>query len=127
MTGYVANIEQKSLENTTFRTVLYTDARLQLVVMSLLPKEDIGMEVHTLDQFIRIEEGTGVAILDGVEHPLMDGTAVIVPAGTNHNIINTSETAPLKLYTLYAPPEHAPDTVHVTKADALADEHDHAA
>jgi len=125
MAGYIANIEQKSLENTTFRTVLYTDARLQLVVMSLLPKEDIGMEVHTLDQFIRIEEGTGVAILDGVEHSLSDGTAVIVPAGTTHNIINTSDTAPMKLYTLYAPPQHQDGTVHLTKADALKDEEDH--
>ncbi len=126
MAGYVANIEQKSLENVTFRTVLYTDERLQLVVMSLLPKEDIGMEVHKLDQFIRIEEGTGIAVLDGVEHSLSDGTAVIVPAGTEHNITNISDTEPLKLYTLYAPPEHAPDTVHMTKADALADEDDHA-
>lgn len=125
MAGYITDIEHKSLENTTFRTVLYTDERLQLVVMSLLPKEDIGMEVHKLDQFIRVEAGTGTAILDDVEHPLKDGTAVIVPAGTNHNIINTSETEPLKLYTLYAPPEHAPRTVHVTKAEALEAEEEH--
>lgn len=125
MAGYVGNIEQKSLENTTFRTVLYTDERLQLVVMSLLPKEDIGMEVHKLDQFIRVEAGTGIAILDGIEHPLEDGVAVIVPTGTNHNIINTSETEPLKLYTLYAPPEHAPGTIHTTKAEADAAEAEH--
>lgn len=125
MAGYVGNIEQKSLENTTFRTVLYTDERLQLVVMSLLPKEDIGMEVHKLDQFIRVEAGTGIAILDGIEHSLEDGVAVIVPTGTNHNIINTSETEPLKLYTLYAPPEHAPGTIHTTKAEADAAEAEH--
>ncbi len=126
MAGYVHNIEKATLENNTFRTVLYTDERLQLVVMALRPSEDIGMEVHHLDQFIRIEAGTGKAILNGEEHALADGTAVIVPAGTEHNIINTSTTEPMKLYTLYAPPEHAPGTVHETKADALAHEEHYA-
>lgn len=125
MKGYVANIEQLSLKNEYFREVLYTDMRLQLVVMALKPGEDIGEEVHQLDQFIRVEKGKGNAILDGVDHPIADGSAVIVPKGTRHNIINTG-TASMKLYTLYAPPNHIDGTIHKTKADAVADEdHDH--
>lgn len=126
MEGYIGNIEQLTLENENFRTVLYTDSRLQLVVMSLLPEEEIGEEVHHLDQFIRIEEGTGKAVLDGKEYDLHDGSAVIIPTGMRHNIINTSRHDPLKLYTLYSPPNHAPGTVHKTKADAEADEEHHA-
>ena len=125
MTGYVANIEKLSIENENFRAVLYTDKNVQLVVMSLLPGEEIGMEVHHLDQFIRVESGEGKAILDGVEHAIGDGVAIVVPQGTNHNIINTSSEKMLKLYTLYCPPNHKDGTVHKTKADAEADEAEH--
>lgn len=121
MKGYVANIEEAALANDYFREVLYTDERLQLVVMTLKPGEDIGMEVHHLDQFLRIEAGEGKAILDGEEHSIKDGFAVIVPSGTNHNIINTG-SSPMKIYTLYAPPNHKHGTIHKTKADAEADE-----
>ena len=122
MKGYVANIEELSLANENFRKVLYTDTRLQLVVMSLRPGEDIGEEVHELDQFIRVEAGEGKAVLDGVEEVIRDGSAIVIPQGTRHNIINTSSEHPMKLYTLYAPPEHKDGTVHVTKAEALANE-----
>lgn len=122
MKGYVDNVEEKALANNYFREVLYTDERLQLVVMSIAPGEDIGEEVHALDQFIRVEEGVGKSVLDGMEYPLTDGFAVIIPAGTRHNIINTSATEPMKLYTLYAPPNHAPGTIHKTKAEAQASE-----
>ncbi len=121
-TGYVENIEALTQANDYFRKVLYTDERLQLVVMSLLPGEDIGMEVHDLDQFIRVEQGEGKAILNGEESPFSDGFIVIVPAGTEHNILNTSSTAKLKLYTLYAPPNHRDGVIHKTKAEAEADE-----
>lgn len=125
MKGYVTNIEEKSLANTYFREVLYTDERVQLVVMSLLPGEEIGAEVHDLDQFIRVEQGVGKAVLDGVEHDLKDGSAVVVPKGANHNIINTSTSEQMKLYTLYAPPNHKEGTIHKTKVEADADEHEH--
>lgn len=125
MKGYIANIEELSLQNDNFRKVLYTDARMQLVVMSLLPNEDIGEEVHSLDQFIRVEQGVGKSVLDGEEQNLADGSVVIIPAGTRHNIINTSSTDPLKLYTLYAPPHHKDGVIHKTKAEAEADEDDH--
>lgn len=125
MTAYIANIEKLSIENENFRAVLYTDKNVQLVVMSLLPGEEIGMEVHHLDQFIRVESGEGKAILDGVEHAIGDGVAIVVPQGTNHNIINTSSEKMLKLYTLYCPPNHKDGTVHKTKADAEADEGEH--
>ncbi len=125
MKGFVTNIEQASLENEYFRKVLYTDERVQLVVMSLKPNEDIGEEVHQLDQFIRVEAGEGSAILDGVTHELKDGFAIVVPKGTLHNIVNTSSTEPMKLYTIYAPPNHKDGTVHETKADAEADEAEH--
>lgn len=121
MNGYIENIERLSLDNEYFRQVLYTDDRLQLVVMSLLPGEDIGEEVHQLDQFIRVERGTGKAVLDGVEHPLADGSAVIVPSGAMHNIVNTGGE-PMKLYTLYSPPNHRHGVVHRTKAEAMTDE-----
>lgn len=125
MKGYVNNIEKLTLENTNFRTVLYTDMKTQLVVMCIQPNEDIGEEVHTVDQFLRVEEGVGQAILDGVEHDIADGSAIVVPAGTRHNIVNTGEGM-LKLYTVYSPPEHLDGTVHVTKADAMAaEETDH--
>lgn len=125
MKGYITDIEAESLKNDYFRRVLYTDERLQLVVMALKPGEEIGAETHTLDQFLRIEAGEGKAVLDGTESPLKDGSIVIVPAGTLHNIINTSSEKPMKLYTLYAPPDHRPGTVHKTKAEAEADTNDH--
>lgn len=121
MNGYTNNIEQETLENEAFRKVLYTSAYMQLVVMSVQPGDDIGEEVHGQDQFLRIEEGEGKAVLNGVEHRLNDGFAVVVPAGTKHNIINTSSSESLKLYSLYAPPHHKDGTVHETKADAEAD------
>jgi len=125
MKGYITNIEERAITNTYFREVLYTDERVQLVVMSLLPGEDIGAEVHQLDQFIRVEKGEGKAVLDGVEHVIADGFAVVVPKGTLHNIINTSSTQPMKLYTVYAPPNHKDGTIHKTKAEAEADEAEH--
>lgn len=120
MKGFVGNIETLSEANATFRTVLYTAKSCQLVIMSLNVGEDIGMEVHQLDQFFRVEEGSGKAVLDGVATPISAGFAVLVPAGTQHNIVNTGATA-LKLYTLYAPPNHRDGVVHATRADALAD------
>lgn len=122
MKGYVDNIEKITLENEAFRKVLYTAKNSQLVVMSIPPGEDIGMEVHDLDQFLRIEAGVGTAILDGVEHPIEDGSAIVVPAGTQHNFVNTSDEAPLKLYTIYSSPEHRDGVVHNTKKEAEADD-----
>ena len=123
--AYVTNIEKDTLENEKFRKVLYTAKNSQLVVMSLKPKEDIGVETHQLDQFIRVEKGSGKAILNGIEHEISDGSAVVVPAGTEHNIINTSETEEMKLYTVYSPPNHQDGIIHATKADAMADEGEH--
>ncbi|MBW8471165.1 MAG: cupin domain-containing protein [Thiobacillus sp.] len=120
MKGYVQNIEAIAIQNEDFRQVLYTAKNCQLVVMALKPNEEIGAEVHKLDQFFRVEQGTGEAVLDGVRTPLQAGYAVIVPAGAKHNIINTG-TEPLKLYTLYAPPNHRDGVVHHTRADAEAD------
>lgn len=119
MKGFVTNIEKDTLENNNFRKVLYTSKHMQLVVMSLLPLEEIGSEVHKLDQFIRIEKGSGKAFLNDIEHDISDGVSVVVPAGTKHNFVNTSETEEMKLYTLYAPPDHIDGTVHVTKAEAM--------
>ena len=121
MKGYVINIEKLSLENENFRRVLYTAKNSQLVVMSLKPGEDIGEEVHQLDQFIRCERGEGTAVLDGVSHSISDGFVVVVPAGTRHNIVNTSPTESLKLYTLYSLPNHRDGVIHVTKKQAEAD------
>ena len=121
MKGFVKNIEDIAIKNTDFRQVLYTARNCQLVVMSLKPGEEIGMELHHLDQFFRVEEGTGEAVLDGVHTKINAGFAVLVPAGTNHNFINTGK-APLKLYTLYAPPNHKDGTVHHTRADAEKDD-----
>lgn len=123
MTGYHADIETETLNNTNFRKVLFTGAHSQLVVMSLLPGEDIGMEVHgNVDQFFRFESGEGKAILDGEEILFKADDVVIVPAGTNHNIINVSTTEPLKLYTIYSPANHPEGTVHATKTEAMAAE-----
>jgi mannose-6-phosphate isomerase-like protein (cupin superfamily) len=121
MAFYVTDIEKKTLENNRFREVLFTGPHAQLVVMALRPGEEIGLETHEgVDQFIRVEAGQGRAVLDGKEHPLADGSAVVIPAGTRHNIVNTSTDEPLKLYTLYSPPEHPDGTVHETKAEADA-------
>lgn len=126
MVGFVGDIEEKTLKNTYFRQVLYTSQHDQLVIMSLKPNEDIGMEVHEIvDQFIRVEKGTGKAILNGEEHEIKDGSAIIIPAGTKHNIINTSSTDYMKLYTLYSPPHHKDGTIHKTKEDAEKDTSDH--
>jgi len=121
MTGFHTNIEQATLENNNFRKVLFTATHCQLVLMSLLPSEEIGMETHAnVDQFFRFEAGEGKAILDGTEILLKADDVLIVPAGTNHNIINTSTTETLKLYTLYSPANHPDGTINVTKADAEA-------
>jgi len=122
MKGYVTNIEKDTLNNKDFRRVLYTAKNSQLVLMRLLPKEDIGEEIHTLDQFIRVEAGNGVAILDGVEHRISDGFAIVIPAGTKHNVVNDSSAEELKLYTVYSPPNHRDGTIDSTKADALSHE-----
>lgn len=125
MKGYISNIEKETLENNNFRKVLYTGKNSQLVLMSIEPGEEIGEEIHTLDQFIRIEAGKGKAILDEVEHMLEDGSAIVIPAGMKHNVINTSIEDKLKLYTIYSPAEHKDGTIHMTKANALADIDDH--
>ena len=121
MMGFVDNIEEIAVKNDDFRQVLYTTRNSQLVVMSLKPKEEIGMEMHeTIDQFFRVEKGTGEALLDGIQTPFSPGFAVLVPAGTYHNITNTG-SVPLKLYTLYAPPNHRDGVVHHTRKEAEAD------
>ncbi len=120
MEGFVQNIEGITVKNEDFRRVLYTAKNCQIVVMALKPTEEIGAEVHTLDQFFRVEEGTGEAVLNGVRTKISAGFAVLVPAGANHNIINTG-SIPLKLYTLYAPPNHRDGVVHHTRADAEKD------
>ena len=120
MKGLVQDIEGLAVKNHEFRRVLYTARHCQLVVMALKPKEEIGAEVHKLDQFFRVEEGTGEAVLDDVRTPIRAGFAVVVPAGTNHNIVNTGGVS-LKLYTLYAPPNHRDGVVHHTRHDAEAD------
>jgi mannose-6-phosphate isomerase-like protein (cupin superfamily) len=119
MAGFYTDIEKKSESNKYFREVIYTGPNSQLVVMSLKPGEDIGMEVHKdIDQFIRVEEGHGKAIMDGKEFKLEAGSAVVVPAGSKHNIVNTSKTDSMKLYTVYSPPHHPDGTIHKTKAEA---------
>ena len=124
--GYVDNIEKKSLENKYFREVLFTSPHSQLVVMSIAPGDDIGMETHKdVDQFFRVEAGIGRAILNGKEYDLEDGSAVVIPAGTKHNIINRSKSEPLKVYTIYSPPNHPDGTIHKDKAEALASEKEH--
>lgn len=125
MAGYLTNIEKKSLENRSFREVLFTGSHIQLVVMSLAAGEEIGLETHDdVDQFIRVEGGTGKAILNGEEYALEDGSAVVIPAGTQHNIVNSS-AGTLKLYTIYSPPEHPHGTIHESKAEALVYEKEH--
>jgi len=121
MKGFKSNIEKDTLGNTDFRRVLYTGKNSQLVLMSLRPGEEIGEEVHkTVDQFFRFEKGEGVVSIDGIRQKVADGDAVIVPAGARHNVMNTSRTIELKLYTIYSPPEHEDGAVRKTKANALA-------
>lgn len=123
MAGFKTNIEQDTLNNTYFRRVLFTATHSQLVLMSLVPGEEIGMEVHAnVDQFFRFEQGEGKVIIAGEEFLVKDGDAVIVPAGNEHNVINTSSDQALKLYTIYSPPNHPDGTIHQTKADAEAAE-----
>lgn len=126
MVGYFGNIEEETLQNDNFRKVLFTGKHAQLVVMSLLPGEDIGVEVHdTVDQFFRVDAGEGKVLMNGEEAEFSDGFAFIVPAGTEHNVVNTSETEPLKLYTVYSPPNHPDGTVHKNKAEAEEYEKSH--
>jgi mannose-6-phosphate isomerase-like protein (cupin superfamily) len=121
MTGYVTNIEKDTLANDDYRRVLFTGRHMQLVLMTLQPGEEIGRETHEEhDQFIRIESGTGSVLLGSDRHRVGDGSAVVIPAGVEHNVINTSADEPLRLYTLYTPPEHADGTVHRTKREEPA-------
>lgn len=122
MIGYVTNIENDTLTNEDYRRVLFTGRNTQLVLMTLQPGDEIGREIHEEhDQFIRVESGTGAVVLDGQEHRLSDGIAVVIPAGVEHNVINTSRDERLRLYTLYSPPEHPDGTVHRTKRDEPAE------
>ena len=121
--GYVTPIEKETIKNADFRRVLYTGKYSQLVLMSLKPGEEIGEETHTdVDQFFRFERGEGAVVIDGVEHHVKDGDAVIVPAGAKHNVINVSKRANLRLYTIYSPPEHQDGVVRHTKKEAIASE-----
>jgi len=119
--GFNTVLEKEALKNADFRRVLYTGKHSQLVLMCLQPGEEIGEEVHPhIDQFFRFEKGEGLVVIDGVKHAVKDGGGVIIPSGARHNVINTSKTAELKLYTIYSPPEHIDKTVRHTKADAVA-------
>jgi mannose-6-phosphate isomerase-like protein (cupin superfamily) len=121
--GFKQNIEQKTITNTDFRHVLYTGTHMQLVLMSLKPGEDIGSEIHAEnDQFFRFDAGAGKVVINETEYEVADGDAVIVPAGAAHNVINTSDSEDLKLYTIYAPSHHKDGTVRATKEEAIADE-----
>ncbi len=121
MSGYGINLAQASMANTYFRRVLFTGPKSQLVLMTLHPGEDIGLEMHpNTDQFIRVESGRGRAVIDGQNYDLEYGSAIVIPAGAVHNVINTSQDAMLKLYTIYTPSEHPDGTVHKTKAEAQA-------
>lgn len=120
MAGYIVNIAKAARENNNFRQVLHTAKNSQLVVMSLKPGEEIGEEVHNLDQFLRVETGECKAILDGVESKVEAGFAVVVPAGVKHNIVN-GPASEMKLYTIYSPPQHRDGVVHQTREQAMAD------
>ncbi|MBP6879770.1 MAG: cupin domain-containing protein [Candidatus Pacebacteria bacterium] len=123
MKGYKDNIEKLTEENANFRKVLYTGKNSQLVLMSLKPGEEIGLETHTEnDQFFRFEGGKGKVVIDGNEYEVEDGDAVIIPQGAEHNVINTSETENLKMYTIYSPAHHKDGIVRETKEDAMANE-----
>lgn len=123
MKGYITNIEEATKKNNDYRRVLYTAKNTQLVLMCIMPGDEIGEEVHHLDQFIRFEEGEGSVVLDDVEHAVKAEDAVVIPQGTKHNVINTANI-PLKLYTIYSPPEHKDGTVHVTKASEVEEHFD---
>lgn len=119
MRGFITNIEKDTLNNSFFRQVIFTASHSQLVLMSLVPGEEIGEEVHdTLDQFFRFEQGEGKVVIEGEEVAIKDGFAAVIPAGTKHNIINTSTNQSLKLYTIYSPPNHQDKTIHKTKEEA---------
>ena len=121
MKGYSTSIEEETRRNSDFRRVLYTGKYSQLVLMNLKPLEGIGLETHKeKDQFFRFEEGEGKVFIDGIEHKVKDGDAIIVPAGAQHNVVNTSKNLELKLYTIYSPPEHQDKVVRHTKAEAEA-------
>ena len=121
MAGYYVDIEKKTRGNQNFREVLFMSGLIQLVVMSLKPGEDIGLETYLdTDQFICVEDGSGKAILDGLEYKLEQGSAIVISAGTEYNIINTSSTEALKLYTVYIPPDYAEGTIHMTKSEGTA-------
>lgn len=121
MNGYVTNIERDTVANDDFRRVLFTGPNMQLVLMTLQPGQDIGLETHDEhDQFIRVEAGTGTVRLDGEERSIGDGSAVVIPAGVEHNVVNTSGSEPLRLYTLYGPPEHPDGTVEHEKEAGAA-------
>lgn len=125
MKGYFANIEEETLSNSDFRRVLYTGKHAQLVLMSLPAGSEIGMEVHEEnDQFFRFESGTGLVVIDGNNYQVSDGSAIIVPAGAEHNVVNTSQTEDLKLYTIYSPPHHKDGIVRATKEQAEANDED---
>lgn len=122
MSGYMINLEEATLDNQDYRRVLYTAPHSQLVVMSIAPSDEIGEEIHPEhDQFIRVEKGVGQAIIGEDTYDLADGVAIIIPAGQLHNVINSSQTEPLQLYTVYTPPEHPENKVHHSKADQLTD------
>ena len=126
MSGYVEKIEEKALGNSYFREVVFTGKYCQLVLMSLKPGEEIGSEVHKkVDQFFRIEKGRAKVIIDGIDSLVTDGAGIIVPAGSEHNLINLSTWSDLKLYTIYSPPNHKDGVIHKTKKDAMADTTDH--
>lgn len=125
MKYFITNIEDATIENHHYRKELFTGKHSQLVLMNLMPGEEIGTEVHELDQFIRFEAGEGTVMLDGKEHRVNDGIAVVIPAGTKHNVVNTSKKDDLKLYSIYSPPEHKVGTLHKTKQEAEADPDHH--
>jgi mannose-6-phosphate isomerase-like protein (cupin superfamily) len=126
MDSYVGDIEKKTLINSNYREVVFTGTYCQLVVMSLSPGEEIGSEVHgAVDQFFRVEEGRGKVIINGIENEIKEGVAIVVPAGSEHNVVNGSSNSDLKLYTIYSPPQHKDGIIHKTKQDAMADETDH--
>jgi mannose-6-phosphate isomerase-like protein (cupin superfamily) len=126
MTGYVGKIEEKTIKNNYFREVVFTGKNCQLVVMSLKPGEEIGSEVHkNVDQFFRVEEGRGKVVIDGEETLVINGAGIVIPAGSEHNVINLSAKSDLKLYTIYSPPQHKDGIIHKTKKEAMADKTDH--
>ncbi|MBN2086852.1 cupin domain-containing protein [Candidatus Peregrinibacteria bacterium] len=126
MKGFTANIEKETIDNENFRKVLYTGKNSQLVLMCLQPKEEIGMEIHSEnDQFFRFEEGQGEVSIDGNLYTVEDGSAIVVPAGAEHNIVNISDTAKLKLYTIYSPPHHKDGIIRATKEEAEANDEEY--